>query len=101
MRLIYITASNAGEAKKISAHLLENRLVACTNIFPIESMYWWQDEIQENVEFVILAKTKDNNFEKVQKAIVDMHTYKLPAVYSWKVDKVHKKYADWIEKETQ
>jgi periplasmic divalent cation tolerance protein len=101
MRIIYITTRNAGEAKKISSHLLKKRLVACTNIFPIESMYWWEDEIQENVEFVILAKTKDENYEKVEAEIKKMHEYDVPAIYSWKIDKINKDYSDWIKKETK
>ena len=97
MRLIYITTRNAAEAKKISSHLLEKKIVACVNIFPVESMYFWQDEIQENVEFVVLAKTTDNNYDKVEAEINKMHTYEIPGIYSWKVDKVNKKYNEWIK----
>ena len=101
MRLIYITTRNAGEAKKISHHLLQKKLVACTNIFPIESMYWWEGEIQEDVEFVIIAKTRDTYFDKVDKAVKKMHSYEIPAIYSWKVDKVNKDYLKWVAKETK
>ncbi len=98
MRIIYITTRNAGEAKKISSHLLKKKLVACVNIFPIESMYWFEGMIQEDVEFVVLAKTLDNNFKKVEKEVVDMHSYDTPAIYSWMPDKVNKKYDDWVKK---
>ena len=101
MRIVYITVPNVGEAKKISHQLLHKKLVACTNIFPIESMYWWNGEINENVEFVILAKTSDKNFEKIEKTVKGMHKYEMPAIYSWKVDKVSKDYEDWVNKETQ
>ncbi len=99
MRLIYITTKNAREAKKISNHLLKKKLVACTNIFPIESMYWWDGDIQENMEFVVLAKTIDSNYDRVESEIKKIHSYDTPAVYSWKVDKVNKKYHDWVKKE--
>ena len=101
MRIVYITTRNSGEAKKISHHLLQKKLIACANIFPIESMYWWDKEIQEDVEFVILAKTKDENYEKVEKAVKELHEYDIPAIYSWKADKVSKDYSDWVEKETK
>lgn len=97
MRLIYITTRNAEEAKKISKALLEKKLVACTNIFPIESMYWFSNELQEDVEFVVLAKTKDSNFEKVEKEIHGLHSYDTPAIFSWKADKVSGKYDKWIK----
>ncbi len=100
MRVIYITTRNAGEAKKISAHLLKKKLIACANIFPIESMYSWKGEIQEDLEFVVLAKTIDVNYDKVEKEIKKMHSYDIPAIYSWKIDKINKDYLKWVEKGT-
>ncbi|MBN2367579.1 divalent-cation tolerance protein CutA [Candidatus Woesearchaeota archaeon] len=99
MRIVYITVKNAGDAKKISHHLLHKRIVACTNIFPIESMFWWNGEIQENVEFVVLAKTTDANYDKVEKEVKEIHEYEVPAIYSWKADKISKDYEKWIKKE--
>jgi periplasmic divalent cation tolerance protein len=101
MRIVYITAPSAGEAKKISHALLHKKLVACTNIFPIESMYWWDGEIEEQVEFVILAKAPDEKFEEIESAVKKIHSYGTPAIYSWKVDKVNESYAAWIDKETK
>ena len=99
MRIVYITTKNSGEAKKIANHLLEKKLIACANIFPIESMYWWKGEVQEDVEFVVLCKTKDEMFEAVNTEVVNMHEHDTPAVYSWKVDKINDKYSEWVEKE--
>ncbi|MCM2325538.1 MAG: divalent-cation tolerance protein CutA [Candidatus Woesearchaeota archaeon] len=99
MRLIYITTRNSGEAKKISSHLLTKKIVACVNIFPIESMYWLNAEIQEDIEFVIIAKTADDKFDEVEAEVLKLHTYQIPAIFSWKIDKVSKKYGEWIKKE--
>lgn len=43
---IYITYPNIEEAKKICTHLLEQKLIACANYFPIESAYWWKGKIE-------------------------------------------------------
>lgn len=97
MRIIYITTKNVAEAKRISVQLLEKKLAACINMFPIESMYWEDGEIQENTEFVVLVKTADDNFEKVEKEIIELHSYDTPAIFSWKIDKVNKKYDNWLK----
>ena len=73
MRIIYITTRNVGEAKKIANHLLSKKLIACANMFPIESMYSFEGDLQEDIEFVILIKTKKENYEIVQKEIEKMH----------------------------
>lgn len=101
MRIVYITAKNAVEAKAVSSHLLEKKLAACTNIFPVESMFWWKGEVQETSEFVILAKTNDDNFGKIETEVKEMIGYDVPAIYSWKADKVSDKYNKWINKETK
>ncbi|AJF61177.1 TPA: divalent-cation tolerance protein CutA [Candidatus Woesearchaeota archaeon] len=98
MRLVYITARNSAEAKKISGHLLKKKLAGCVNIFPVESMYWWDGEMQEDVEFVLLVKTANDNFERIEKAVLEIHSYEIPAIYSWKVDKISRKYDEWISK---
>jgi len=66
MTLVYITCKDEEEAVKISKHLLEKRLIACSNMHPIRSMYWWNSKIQDEREVVIIAKTLDKNYEKIK-----------------------------------
>ena len=101
MIFIYITAGSAKDAKKISRHLLEKKLIACTNIHPIESMYWWKGEIQENTEFVVIAKTVEKNYQKIEKEIKNIHTYETPCVCSWKIQKTNQEFKNWVEEETK
>ena len=101
MRIIYITCKDIDEAKNISQHLIEKKLVACANIFPINSIYPWKGEIQDTEEIVVLLKTTDNNYEKVETEIKKIHSYDTPAIYSWIVDKINKDYLDWVNKETK
>ncbi|MBU0629022.1 MAG: divalent-cation tolerance protein CutA [Nanoarchaeota archaeon] len=99
MILIYITAKDKAEAKKISKHLLEKKLVACINIFPIESMYWWKGKIEEGNEVVIIAKTKEENYNKVKEEVKKIHSYSVPCILKIKAD-ANEEYQKWIEKET-
>ena len=39
------TWPNKDTAKSIAKLLVENRLAACVQIFPIESVYIWQDKV--------------------------------------------------------
>jgi len=97
MILIYITTKDKAEAKNISKHLLEKKLIACANIHPIESMYWWENKIQEDNEVVIIAKTKDENYEKVKKEVKKLHSYDVPCVL--KIDaEANEEYTDWVDK---
>jgi periplasmic divalent cation tolerance protein len=96
MRIIYITAKDFEEARKISLHLLNKKLIACSNVFPINSFYFWNNELQEDKEFVVLVKTKENYYKKIEEEIKKIHSYDIPAIYSWKVDKINKDYLKWL-----
>ena len=98
MTLAYITCKDQKEAEKISRHLLEKRLIACSNMFPVKSMYWWQGKIQNDDEVVIMAKTNEKNFSKVKAEAKKLHSYQIPCIL--KIDaEANKDYDDWAGKE--
>ncbi len=98
MVLAYITCKDRKEAKKISMHLLKKRLVACSNMFPIDSLYWWENKIVDDKEIVILAKTTEKNFEKLIKEVKKIHSYEIPAILKIKAD-ADMDYLRWVKKE--
>ncbi len=98
--VIYITCRDRDEAEKIAEFLLLKRLVACTNIFPISSMFWWKGEIDKTEEFVLIAKTIKSQYPKVEKAAKTMHSYEVPCIISFNVEQGSEEYLDWISEET-
>jgi len=98
MDLIYITCKDEKEAVKISKYLLEKRLIACSNIFPIRSMYWWKGKIQDEKEYVILAKTLEKNYNKIKEEVSKIHSYDIPCIL--KIDaEANESYGQWVKKE--
>ena len=100
MIIIYTTTKTQKDAKLISKKLLEKKLIACANIFPIESMYLWDNKINEENEYAVILKTRNELFEKVKNELKLIHKYETPAIISWNVDKADQKYVDWIKTET-
>ena len=68
--IVYITASNEKEARKITRHLLKERLVACVNYFPIYSEYLWNGKIEKSREYLLVCKTVKRNFNKIKKKFI-------------------------------
>lgn len=97
---IYITNPTEEEAKKIARHLLEKKLIACANIFPISSLYWWKGKIADEKEVVVIAKTLEENFEKVKEEVKKIHPYSVPAIIKIPVSS-NKKYFDWLKGEIE
>ena len=100
MILIYITCKDEDEAVKISKHLLNKRLIACSNMHPIRSMYWWNSKIQDEKEFVIIAKTLEKNHEKIKEEVKKIHSYDVPCIL--KIDaEANEDYEEWLKKEVK
>jgi len=92
---IYITNPTKKETRKIARHLLKKKLIACANIFPINSLYWWKSEIADKKEFVLIAKTIKGNFEKVKKEVEKIHPYVIPCIIRIPVSS-NEKYYNWL-----
>ncbi len=98
MILVYITNPDKKTAHKIGKYLVEKRLVACINIFPIESYYWCKGKIEKTKECVVIAKTLEKNYGKIKKEIREIHPYTVPCIIKIKAD-VNKEYLEWLRGE--
>ncbi len=97
---VYITTKDKKQAEQISMHLLKKRLIACSNTFPLSSMYWWKNKIVHDKEFGMLCKTQNKHFSRIKKEVERIHTYEIPCIEKINSD-ANKKYKQWIEKETR
>ncbi|TMS40818.1 MAG: divalent-cation tolerance protein CutA [Methanobacterium sp.] len=100
--IIYITTSEASESKKIAITLLNEKLVACTNIIPhINSLYLWKGEIEEDEESILIAKTRTYKVDQVIKRVEEIHSYETPCILQLEVKKGSEGYLQWMEDELE
>ena len=96
--IIYITTSGVEEAKKIARILSKERLVACTNIIPqIESLYWWEGNIEEDQESLLLAKTGSDLVNKVIDRVEEIHSYETPCALEIQIKMGSENYLNWLD----
>ena len=101
-KLIYITASSEKEALDIGKTLVSEKLAASVNIITsVRSLYWWEGEIQDEQEVVIVAKTRAALVEQLTERVLSMHSYICPCVVSIPIEKGHQAFLDWIGAVTQ
>jgi periplasmic divalent cation tolerance protein len=100
MIIVYITCKNSAEAKKIGSFLVEKRLAACANYFPVNSIYEWKNKMVKDNEVVLLLKTINKNFNKIKKEVKRLHSYEVPCILKIKVD-ANKEYNKWVEESTK
>ena len=98
---VYITAKDRKEAKKIAGMLLRKRLIACANVMPVKSAYWWNGKIQEHGEFLLIGKTKKTLYKKILSEVKKHHSYSKPCVNALPILEGNPDYLKWVEDETQ
>lgn len=98
--LLYVTHASAEAANQLVDALLERRLIACANSFPIQSAYWWQGAISRETELVTLLKTSLERVAEVERAIEELHPYEVPCVMQLSVQ-ANPAYEAWIQETTE
>lgn len=98
LKLIYMTLPSVEVADAISMDLINQRLAACTNAFPIHSTYRWQGEVRREPEVVLIVKTKPGNFDAV-KAVVNQHIDYINCVTELATDQTNQGFLDWLHDE--
>jgi len=95
---VYAVFANAEEAERIGRTVVEERLAACINILtPIRSIYRWQGKIETADEVAAIFKTHHWRADALMERIAALHSYDVPCVASWPIDKILGPYADWVE----
>ena len=100
MILVYITCKNAKEAERISKYLISKKLAACTNIFPIKSMYRWKGRLCSEKETVLIAKTKNNKYNAIKREVKKIHSYEIPCIMKINVG-INTEYGAWVNREVK
>ena len=100
--LIYITTKDRDQAQSIGRVLVESRLAACANIIDgMQSIYWWNDQICEDSEAVLLVKTRELNFYAIMTKVKELHTYTTPCIISIPLTGGNPDYLAWLENQTE
>lgn len=95
---MYVTCRNEPEAAKIATVLLQKKLIACANIFPINSLYRWKGRIRKEKEVVMILKTLSAKASAVKKEIEKIHSYEIPCITEIKI-KPNKEYGGWLKEQ--
>ena len=98
--LILSTVPDEKTGQKIASYLIESRLAACVTVSEkCLSLYWWQDKISKDEEWMIFIKTEQNLYSEIEKKILEIHPYEVPEIIAIPILTGHEQYLQWIEKE--
>ena len=98
--VVIVTASSQQEAEAIAKNLVESKLAACVNIFPIQSIYTWQQQVHNEPEFQLFIKTQRRLFDTLEAKIRELHSYEVPEIIAIPILAASQPYLNWISENT-
>ena len=98
--LVYCTFPSRDEALKVSRALLEERLAAGANLFPLDSLFRWQGKIVGRSESGVLFQAERRFYKRIERRIKQLHPDTVPQIVMWRIRDGHPPFLKWIMDET-
>jgi periplasmic divalent cation tolerance protein len=94
MPTAYVTAPPEA-APEMARELVERRLAACVNCVECDSVYRWEDEVHDEAEVVLLAKTTADCYPELCEAVRELHPHDVPCIERFDESDVLDAFAGW------
>lgn len=95
---VYAVFGTTDEAQRVGRQVVEERLAACVNILgSCRSIYRWQGAVETADEVAAIFKTTDTNADALVTRLASLHSYDVPAITVWPIDKLLGSYAEWVQ----
>src|SRR5437763_16982116 len=99
--LVLTTFPTADAAAQVAKAVVGERLAACANILPaLRSIYRWAGKVQDENEVLVLLKTRQAQYERLEARILELHPYHVPELLAIPIERGHRTYLDWEASET-
>ena len=100
--MVMATVPNDEEGERIARTVVEERLAACCNAgLPIRSFYWWDSNVCDEPEKLLIFKTTAARMEALTTRIRELHSYDVPEVIALPVISGSEDYMNWVREETK
>ena len=98
--MVITTCADQESAGLIAERLVEERLAACVQMFPIASVYRWEGAVQKAEEWMLFCKIRSSDYATVEVAIRAEHSYSNPEIIEVGIEKGASAYLEWIASAT-
>ncbi len=88
-------------AEEIAQALVNDRLAACVNLFPVHSIYRWEGTVQQSPEWQLVVKTDLGLFDAIVDTTTMLHPYEVPEILAFPIDQGYAPYVSWLKASVQ
>ncbi|KAM5331208.1 protein CutA homolog isoform 5-T5 [Glossophaga mutica] len=96
--IVFVNCPNEQIARDIARAVLGKKLAASVNILPeASSLYFWNGEIEEATEILLLMKTKTSKVHMLSSYVRLVHPFEIPEIFSLPMDQGDVHYLKWLK----
>jgi periplasmic divalent cation tolerance protein len=97
LMLAFSTFPDIETARRIARQLVTENLAACANIVPaVESIYRWQEKIENAQETLVFFKTTAAGYAAFQDRLKSLHPYEVPEIICLRIADGLPEYLRWV-----
>jgi len=98
--IVLVTAPSEAEAAAIAQALIQDKLAACVSLLPVQSLYTWQGQVQQEREYQLLIKTHWARYPALEAKVRELHSYEVPEIIAMPILQGSAAYLQWIGETT-
>ncbi len=96
------TTNNEREARMLAERMVRERLAACVQIVPkIQSIYEWDGEIHNDMEHMLIIKSREECVKNLKAFMEKNHSYEVPEFLVMPVVDGLEDYFKWLKDNTK
>ena len=99
--MVITTCADYESAKRLADIVVRARLAACVQLFQIESIYRWNDDVCDENETILHIKTKTALYDRLATAIKEHHPYEVPEIIRLPITGGLPEYLRWVDENTE
>ena len=95
---VYAVFGDVDEAMAIGRVMIDEQLAACINVLaPCTSIYRSEVKVDQTAQNTALFKTTGSATDSQIALIAALHSYDVPAIVVWPIDRLSAPFGDWVE----
>ncbi len=98
---VVLATTPPGEAPALARLLVDERLAACVQLTGIRSIYRWEGQVEDQLEELLLIKTRRSLADQVVARIREVHPYQVPEALVLGIEGGLDQYIAWLLAETR
>jgi periplasmic divalent cation tolerance protein len=95
--VVLTTVGSEGQGEELARSIVDAGLAACVQIQAIRSVYKWKGEVCAEPEFLLLIKTAERQYDRLEQHIKAHHSYETPEIVKLPIAGGSREYLGWID----